>query len=94
MALAADILRRINRDFNDPPAAAQALGRLEEARGGAPDLFSDRVLRCAVFVAAGNLETLDRALALARIDARDLIVWAEYDNDFETRKRDLTQPFR
>jgi hypothetical protein len=94
MALAADILRRINRDFNDPATIAQAIRRLEEARAAAPDLFSERVLRCAVFAAAGDLETLDRALALARIDPRDLIVWAEYDNDFANRRRDLTRHFR
>lgn len=94
MSLPADLLRRVNRDFNDPATATQAIRRLERARAEAPDLFSGRILRCAVFAAAGNLETLDRALDLARIDYRDLIVWAEYDNDFENRRRDLSRPFR
>ncbi len=94
MALAPDILRRVNRDFDDPAAAGRAIARLEAARAEAPGLFSDRILRCAVFVAAGEMENLERGLALALIDARDLIVWAEYDNDFEAQKRDLAVPFR
>ena len=32
-------------------------------------------------------------IELARTDYRDLIVWAEYDNAFGDRKRDLTRPF-
>ena len=93
MALAPDILRRINRDFIDPADAAQAIARLGAARAEAPDLYTDRIQRCAVFVAAGEMETLERALALAVVDARDLIVWAEYDNRFEAQLRDLARPF-
>ncbi len=93
MALAPDILRRVNRDFDDPAAAGRAIARLEAARAEAPVLFSDRILRCAVYVAGGDLDTLDRALDLGRVDYRDLIVWAEYDNDFEAQKRDLALPF-
>jgi hypothetical protein len=54
---------------------------------------SDRVLRCIVFLAGGDLERLEEMVALSQIDARDVIVMAEYDRDVRTRLRDLRRPF-
>ena len=56
-------------------------------------MFDDRIIRCAVYVANGDLQTADRALSLALIDWRDLIVWAEYDKKFDAQLRDLGVPF-
>ena len=56
------------------------------------DLWSDRLKRCALFVAHGSIEKLKEAVALARTDERDLIVAAEYDR-FLIRLRDFTRPF-
>jgi hypothetical protein len=92
MTLAADIHDRIVDDFAaDDVPTANAL--LERERTASPDLFSDRILRCVVYVAEGDPVALRRAIELARTDYRDLIVWAEYDNAFGDRKRDLTRPF-
>ena len=92
MTLAPDILDRIVDEFG-ADAASAATSLLEQERSASPDLFSDRILRCAVYAAAGDLDTLRRTIELARTDFRDLIVWAEYDNVFGDRKRDLTRPF-
>jgi hypothetical protein len=56
------------------------------------DLGSDRLKRCALFVARGSIEHLREAVSLARADERDLIVAAEYDR-FLIRLRDFTRPF-
>ena len=56
------------------------------------ELSSDRILRCIVFVANGDLNRLEKAIDLAKIDCRDLIVLAEYDEKNE-RVRDLSNPF-
>ena len=56
------------------------------------ELSSDRIVRCIVFVANGDLTRLENAIDLAKEDYRDLIVWAEYNENNE-RVRDLTNPF-
>ena len=56
------------------------------------ELSSDRILRCIVFVANGDLNRLEKAIDLAKTDYRDLIVLAEYDEKNE-RVRDLSNPF-
>ncbi len=56
-------------------------------------MFSDRVIRCIVYVANGELKTAQRAVSQALTDWRDVIVWAEYDNNFDTQLRDLSVPF-
>ena len=83
-----DIRRRIARDFG-PADASALLANIEDKRRGDPDLFSERIIRCIVYVANGDLDTAERAVALAQIDWRDLIVWAEYDNKFDAQVRDL-----
>ena len=87
-----DIRRRIARDFG-PADASELLADLTARRGTDPQTFSDRIIRCVVYVANGDLETAKRAISLALIDWRDLIVWAEYDKKFEDRRRDLNMPF-
>lgn len=90
--LPSDICRRIAADFGGESREIIALLKAERQRD--PALFGDRILRCAVHVAGGARETLMRAIELAHIDYRDLIVWAEYDGEFGERKRDLGAPFR
>ncbi|MCZ6455030.1 MAG: hypothetical protein O6909_12400 [Alphaproteobacteria bacterium] len=87
-----DIRRRIARDFG-PADASALLIDIEERCAADPNIFSDRIVRCVVYVANGDLETARRAVSLALIDTRDLIVWAEYDNKFEDQLRDLSAPF-
>lgn len=92
MTLADDILAKIRQDFSGgetlPVIEMMAGLQLEDAL-----LFTDRIVRCILFVARGRFEALADAVALARLDPRDLIVNAEYDGHFGARHRDLTLPF-
>ena len=92
MVLAQDIIDRLNRDFEDPGEAALALSVLADFAEEKQELSNDRIYRCIVFVARGDLNRLGEAIDLAKIDYRDLIVWAEYDEKRE-RVRDLSFPF-
>lgn len=90
--LPADIRCRIARDF-DAAGANRLLAELAMRRAAEPQIFTDRIVRCVVHVAGGDLPTAERALAMASTDPRDLIVWAEYDNKFDARQRDFSAPF-
>ena len=92
MALTDDILAKIRHDFSDGEIlpVIEMLTDLQQADG---QLFSDRILRCIVFVARGRFYALADAVALARRDPRDLIVDAEYDGHFGAQHRDLSFPF-
>jgi hypothetical protein len=84
-----DIVARIATDF---PAAdrAEALRLLEllaSEVGGQP-----RVLRCVLFLARGDLARLAHNADRARSDWRDVIYWAEYDEQ-DRRVRDFDRPF-
>ena len=56
------------------------------------DLRSDRLSRCALFLARGSLKKLEEAVSLGKEDYRDLIVAAEYDS-FRIQLRDFNCPF-
>jgi len=87
-----DIRRRIDRDFA-PAGAGELLRELHTLHRADPKIFSARIVRCVVQAAAGDLAAARRAIALAQTDWRDLVVWAEYDNQFGERLRDLSVPF-
>ena len=79
----ADIRKRVARDFG--AGAPEVLGELEqlsaafrEAGSSAP---AARVIRCVVHLAKGNREDLRHYLQAARADWRDVIYWAEHDED-------------
>ena len=90
--LVRDILGKVNKDFKTPEEAALALSVLADFVDQNQELSSDRILRCIVFVANGDLDRLEKAIDLAKKDYRDLIVWAEYDEKNE-RIRDLSKSF-
>lgn len=92
MALTDDILVKIRRDFSGVETLP-VIDRLEGLQSEDSQLFSDRILRCIVFVAAGQLPVVEQAIEQARTDYRDLIVWAEYDGHFGAQHRDLSLPF-
>jgi hypothetical protein len=74
MPLALDIQERVATDFprrDIGPAIA-----LLEAFGGRE---SQRVLRCVVHLSDGSLERLHHYLRSAEVDYRDVILFAEYD---------------
>ena len=92
MALADDILARIRQDFSggEMLPVIEMLTDLQTEDAG---LFSDRILRCILFVAHGKFDALADAVAMARHDPRDLIVYAKYDGHFGAQHRDLSSPF-
>lgn len=91
MALTQDIEARVRHDFpaNEVGVVTQMLAELQREDA---QLCCDRILRCLVFVASGRFAAFVDAVALARTDYRDLIVSAEYDNDWR-QIRDFNQPF-
>jgi hypothetical protein len=68
---APDILAQVQKDFG--AEAGKALALLARALPEA-----QRVLRCIVFLAKGNLEELSSLMTAAATDYRDVIFWAEY----------------
>lgn len=93
MAIPEDITAKVRRDFSEDEVIPilQMLSEFQEENPGQ----SDRILRCIVFLAQGNFEKFADAIALARLDWRDLIVNAEYDgwSGEENRRRNLNLPF-
>jgi hypothetical protein len=79
-----DIVDRVVEEF-----PADALGAVHL---GLEDLRSDRLARCALFVAKGSGPKFHEAVALGKEDYRDLIMAAEYDS-FHIRLRDFNRPF-
>jgi hypothetical protein len=86
-----DIEARIVADFQeaDREEGRAILRLLEDELGG---IVPPRILRCVLFLSAGDMARLvdfaDRALN----DWRDVIYWAEYD-ERDHRLRDFNQPF-
>lgn len=94
MLLPEDIIAKVRKDFSedDMIPILQLLGEFQKEGS---EYCGDRILRCIVFMAHGNFEKFARAVALARIDWRDLIVDAEYDgwSGEEYRRRNMNLPF-
>ena len=88
-----DIILRIKRDF-PKDEAAPIIELLNELKGRNPD-YCDRILRSIIHLAHGSFDQFERAVTLADLDWRDLIVAAEYDGRTgeEDKRRDLTLPF-
>ncbi len=42
-------------------------------------LKTDRVIRCIVFLAKGNLTDLSKYIETATFEPRDVMLWAEYE---------------
>lgn len=84
-----DILTKVETDFaaSEREVVTHALARLLEVTRE-----PERVARCVLFVAGGELAEFDQMIELARTDYRDAIVAAEYDQT-DRRLRDLSKPF-
>ncbi|MCD2259323.1 hypothetical protein [Psychroserpens luteolus] len=57
---------------------------------------TSRVIRCVIFLSEGNIVAFKNYLECARIDPRDVIFWAEYENlegSNLKRLRDFSKPF-
>jgi len=88
MELASDILKFIQEKF---PIDIQ-FEALRILRGMQKKGHNDRILRCALWSASGDVEKLKKLAELADSDWRDVIVAGEYDRN-DNRLRDLSLPF-
>ena len=87
MTLKADITNKVITDFGQE--SDKAFKMLENALAKNDDLNSDRLVRCIIFLAKGNINDLNKYIEAATIDPRDVMLWAEYEtlNDQVNYKR-------
>ena len=90
-----DIIERISIDFGE--SANEATKMLIDAITKVDNLKTDRVIRCIIFLAKGNLTDLNKYIETATFDTRDVMLWAEYeklngDLNFK-RLRDFNKTF-
>jgi hypothetical protein len=95
MTFKKDIIIRINSDFGND--ADKALRTLNAGIDQAEYLKTDRVIRCIIFLAKGNLIDLEKYIQAATFDSRDVMLWAEYEKlngDFNYKRlRDFNKTF-
>jgi len=90
-----DIKARIQTDFGEN--ADKATSMLFDAINKVDYLKTERVIRCIVFLANGDLTNLSKYIEAATFDTRDVMLWAEYEKLFGDlnykRKRDFNKTF-
>jgi hypothetical protein len=90
-----DIKARIQTDFGENAITATTM--LIDAINNVEYLKTDRVIRCIVFLAKGNLTDLNKYIETATFDPRDVMLWAEYEglkeNEKPKRVRDFNKTF-
>jgi hypothetical protein len=90
--LPADVIERVTSEFGG--AVNEAIDELMNCRRiGFADRLGDRMIRCIVFLAAGDLAGLRYWIEFAREDNRHVIMSAEYDKLGMVQRRDLNRPF-
>ena len=93
MLLPEDIIMKVRHDFTEDEEISilQMLSTYQQQHPDQPT----RILRCIVFLANGSFEKFAEAIALARLDWRDLVVSAEYFGwpCREHRRRNFNEPF-
>ena len=95
MALKEDITAKIKGDFGNN--SNEAMRFLNIAIENADYLKTDRVIRCIIFLAKGNLIDLKKYIESATFDTRDVMLWAEYkklNGEFNFKRlRDFNKTF-
>jgi len=90
-----DINVKIRADFG--ANANMATTMLIRAINKVDYLKTDRVIRCIIFLAKGNLMDLDKYIETATFDTRDVMLWAEYEglkeNENPKRVRNFNNTF-
>jgi hypothetical protein len=79
-----DINARIRTDFEENSSKATTM--LLDAINKVEYLKTDRVIRCIIFLAKGNLTDLNKYIETATFDTRDVMLWAEYEGLKENEK--------
>ena len=95
-SLPQDILERIEHDFSGESRShvLETLVSLKLARSSSAN--TQRVIRCMLFHAQGNLEAFDKIVIVAKRDWRDAIMAGEYGYSPDRkliRCRNLTDSF-
>jgi hypothetical protein len=72
-----DIIKRIQIDFGKNSCEANTI--LIDAINKVDYLNTDRIIRCIIFLAKGDLTDLKNFIEKATFDTRDVMLWAEYD---------------
>ena len=95
MTFKEDIQQRIVLDFKDSAGKANELLRIAISK--TEYLKTDRVIRCIIFLANGDLNKLQKYIDDAIFDIRDVMLWAEYEEqegeiNFK-RVRNFNKPF-
>jgi len=91
-----DINVKIHTDFGANVNKATTM--LIDAINKVDYLKTDRVIRCIIFLAKGNLTDLNKYIEAATFDTRDVMLWAEYEklsgNLNYKRQRDFNKTFQ
>lgn len=91
-----DITTRIMIDFRENSNKAMTI--LTGAITDVDAFKNDRLIRCVLFLAKRNLNELVRYTESAAIDPRDVMLWAEYEENNGDlnykRVRDFNEPFK
>ena len=89
-SMEADVVSQLDVDFaaQDRAEAARVLKTLEGDLGNG----TARVIRCVLFLSRGEMPRLLHYANSAREDFRDVLYWAEYDEQ-DQHVRDFTRPF-
>ena len=73
MTFKADIINKIITDFGIH--STKAFEILENVLLKTDHLNSDRLIRCIIFLAKGNMDDLNKYIKAAVIDPRDVMLW-------------------
>ena len=88
-----DIQQRISNDFKDKSNEANSI--LKKSILKTVYLDHPRIIRCIVFLANGDIESLKKHINAAIYDPRDVMFWAEYqtlEGENPKRVRDFNNP--
>jgi hypothetical protein len=89
-----DILTQIEFQFGESYKAVIEILKTELSENNF--LNSNRIVRCLIFLSENSVDKLKENINLAKIDWRDIILWAEYENNEKNEvifKRDFNKPF-
>ena len=92
--LSKDILDQIKVQFCENYKNVTEIFKIELSENDF--LNSHRIIRCIIFLSENSIEKLKENINIAKIDWRDIILSAEYENNEKNElilKRDFNKPF-
>lgn len=92
MDLTLETVHRIVTRIFAPADRTAALAMLEQYGTAAWENEVARVRVAALKVSGGNLAELERAVAAAKVDFRDVLSWAEYPMELVNPTREMPGP--